>query len=1002
MVFLMTTPRGWLITTSKTTQLRLLATKAGKQGKKGGAKKASSESSGPKYDHTINLPRTSFPMRASCSEREPQIQAERCVAGVYEWQKKNNTGSEFVLHDGPPFANGVPHVGHALNKVLKDMIVRYKVMRGHRVHYVPGWDCHGLPIEQKVLASVNRKALTPSDIRRRAREFAMRAIDDQRKQFMRWGILGEWGNPYITMDPKYEANQLGVFYKMYKKGIVYQAFKPVYWSPSSGTALAEAELEYADNHVSQSVFVKFPLQQLPAPLSTLGLPHVHAVIWTTTPWTLPANQAVAVNPNEKYVVASGPQSPDGYIVVTQQIPQLEQLLGGPLKVHCELPGSDLVGSLCAHPIHHHHTSRILPADFVTTDSGTGLVHMAPAHGQEDFGCCSSNDIALGPSMVDDDGKFTEAAGKTLHGLEVLGQGQGKVIDALRHKNLLLGEAKYLHRYPYDWRSKQPVIVRATQQWFGRVGGDLRDAAEQALQSVNMVPAVGRNRLIGTLETRDDWCLSRQRVWGVPIPVFYAQGTREPLINEKTIEHLQGLVAQRGTDVWWEEDADNLLPEEYRGKGYQKGLDTMDVWFDSGTSWATVINREDGSQVADVYLEGSDQHRGWFQSSLLTSVAATGSAPFLTVICHGFVLDEQGRKMSKSIGNVVDPDVIVSGGKDAKKEPAMGADTLRLWVASTDYTSDVTIGTSILANTVEALRKLRNTARFLLGNLDGFEYPAHAVSTNEMLDVDRYILTTVKPLVDEVTQAYDSYNYSKVVRLLNAYVANELSAFYFELLKDRLYEEGRSSTVRRSAQTALFHLTDSLARLMAPIVPHLADDIWMHFPSHPLARQQSEDSKSIFQTGWVKVDEEWQCAHTVERWTMARALRGHVNRLIEGARNDKTIRASLEATIDIYAPQPVYDMLQHIHGSEASSTTSQLTDLFGVSCATLHPFTSFPTHLPPGATLCTLEFPDGQQHQVGLTLAPSTQSKCPRCWKRAAPAQDALCGRCEGVVKALKV
>ena len=650
------------------------------------------------YKDTVNLPKTSFDMRANAIKREPELQQFWAENQIYERLSQNNPGELFILHDGPPYANGSLHIGHALNKILKDIINRFQLLQGRKVRYVPGWDCHGLPIELKVLQGMKqaeRQQLTPLELRHKARDFALIEVEEQRQGFKRYGIWGDWEHPYLTMKPEYEAAQIGVFGQMVLKGYIYRGLKPVHWSPSSKTALAEAELEYPEGHTSRSIYAAFPMITLAADVQVLEpyLSELSVAIWTTTPWTIPANLAVSVNPDLTYaVVEVGEEIKNQkYLLVAADLVQrLSATLGTNLTVLTSVTGKALEHSTYRHPLYNRESPIVIGGDYVTTESGTGLVHTAPGHGQEDYLVGQRYNLPL-LAPVDADGNFTEEAGQ-FAGLNVLGDGNQAVIQAMTEAGSLLKEEPYVHKYPYDWRTKKPTIYRATEQWFASVEG-FREEALKAIASVNWIPAQGENRITAMVSERSDWCISRQRSWGVPIPVFYDEATGEPLLSEETIAHVQAIVAQKGSDAWWELPVEELLPAQYRNndRSYRKGTDTMDVWFDSGSSWAAVLKQRSQLRYpADLYLEGSDQHRGWFQSSLLTSVATNGLAPYKTVLTHGFTLDEQGRKMSKSLGNVIDPGVVIEGGKNQKDEPPYGADVLRLWVSSVDYSSDVTI------------------------------------------------------------------------------------------------------------------------------------------------------------------------------------------------------------------------------------------------------------------------------------------------------------------------
>ncbi|KMW70647.1 isoleucine--tRNA ligase, partial [Limnoraphis robusta] len=682
------------------------------------------------YKDTVNLPQTKFDMRANAVKREPELQKFWAEHQIYERLSENNPGDAFILHDGPPYANGALHIGHALNKILKDIINRYQILQGRKVRYVPGWDCHGLPIELKVLQQMKqseREQLTPLTLRQKAKEFALETVDQQRESFKRYGVWGDWDNPYLTLKPEYEAAQIGVFAQMVLKGYIYRGLKPVHWSPSSKTALAEAELEYPEGHVSRSLFAAFPMTSLAEAVKselTPFLPDLGVAIWTTTPWTIPGNLGVSLNPELMYSVVETQKNAENPIpfkyllIATELVERLSATFGNNLTVKATVKGKDLEHSTYKHPLFDRESPILIGGDYVTTESGTGLVHTAPGHGQEDFIVGQRYGLPV-LCPVDADGNFTAEAGE-FAGLNVLKDANEAVIKALEKAGSLIKEEPYQHKYPYDWRTKKPTIFRATEQWFASVEG-FREEAVKAIQNVRWIPAQGENRITPMVAERSDWCISRQRSWGVPIPVFYDEETGEHLMNEETISHVQNIIAEKGSDAWWELSVEELLPEKYRQDAakYRKGTDTMDVWFDSGSSWAAVAKQRGLGYPVDMYLEGSDQHRGWFNSSLLTSVANYGHAPYKIVLTHGFVLDEKGHKMSKSLGNVVDPAIVIEGGKNKDKEPPYGADILRLWVSSVDYSTDVPLGGNILKQMADIYRKIRNTARFLIGNLHDF-------------------------------------------------------------------------------------------------------------------------------------------------------------------------------------------------------------------------------------------------------------------------------------------
>jgi len=859
------------------------------------------------YKDTVNLPKTNFDMRANAIKREPEIQKFWEENKIYDRLFENNPGELFILHDGPPYANGSLHIGHALNKILKDIINRYQLLKGRKVRYVPGWDCHGLPIELKVLQnmkSAERQNLTPLQLRQKAKEFALATVNEQRQNFQRYGIWGDWDNPYLTLKPEYEAAQIGVFGQMFLKGYIYRGLKPVHWSPSSKTALAEAELEYPEGHISRSIYAAFAITGLAADVKSLLAEYqsdLGVAIWTTTPWTIPGNLAVAVNADLNYAVVevSHPetkaQSNFKYLIVAADlVERLSSTLGVELTLKATFKGNDLEHTTYRHPLFDRESQIIVGGDYITTESGTGLVHTAPGHGQEDYIVGQRYGLPI-LAPVDDNGNFTQEAGE-FAGLNVLGDGNQAVIDALSAAGSLLKEEAYPHKYPYDWRTKKPTIFRATEQWFASVEG-FREAALHAIATVKWIPAQGENRITPMVAERSDWCISRQRAWGVPIPVFYEEATGEPLLNEEIINHVQGIIAEIGSDAWWELSVEELLPESYRqnGNSYRKSTDTMDVWFDSGSSWAAVLQqRPELRYPADIYLEGSDQHRGWFQSSLLTSVAVNGIAPYKTVLTHGFTLDEQGRKMSKSEGNVLDPNTIIEGGKNQKVEPAYGADVLRLWVSSVDYSGDVRIGKNIIKQMNDVRGKIRNTARFLLGSLDDFDPEKDAVPFEELPELDRYMLHRISEVFEEVTEAFESFQFFRFFQTVQNFCVVDLSNFYLDIAKDRLYISAKDAFRRRSCQTVLKIAIDNLARAIAPVLSHTAEDIWQYLP-------YKTPYKSVFQAGWVQIEEKWQNPELAEFWSALRQLRTDVNKVLEQARGEKLIGSSLEAKALIHIP-----------------------------------------------------------------------------------------------------
>ena len=948
------------------------------------------------YKDTVNLPQTEFNMRANSTKREPEIQQFWAENKIYEKLSQNNPGEMFVLHDGPPYANGSIHMGTTLNKTLKDIINKYKLLRGHKINYIPGWDCHGLPIELKVLQkmkSKERQQLTPLTLRHKARDFALKAMEEQKGQFRRCGIWGDWEHPYLTLNPEYEAAQIGVFGQMANKGYIYRGLKPVHWSPSSRTALAEAELEYPEGHTSPSIYAAFPVTKLGEAIEeTLSsfMPDLGVAIWTTTPWTIPGNLAIAVNPDLNYAVVKvelEEKQPRYLIVAADMVEKLSEKLGAEMSPIETIPGKDLEHSTYRHPLFDRESEIVIGGDYITTESGTGLVHTAPGHGQEDYIVGQRYGLPI-LSPVDDRGIFTEQAGQ-FAGLNVLNGGNEAIIEALKQAGSLLKEEPYQHKYPYDWRTKKPTIFRATEQWFASVAG-FREKALEAIASVQWIPPQGQNRITPMVADRSDWCISRQRSWGVPIPVFYDEETNEVLLNEETIDRVKGIIAENGSDAWWELSVEELLPEKYRnnGKKYRKGTDTMDVWFDSGSSWAAVVKQNGLKYPVDIYLEGSDQHRGWFQSSLLTSVAINGIAPYKTVITNAYVVDEKGYKMSKSLGNIVTPDEIIEGGKNKKQQPAYGADVLRLWVSSVDYSSDMGIGQNILKQLADIYRKIRNTARFLLGNIHDFDPAKHAVSYEELPEIDRYMLHRMTEVFADITAAYESYQFFRFFQTIQNFCVVDLSNFYLDIAKDRLYISHPDSIRRRSCQTVLQVAIESLASSIAPVLCHMAEDIWQFLP-------YETPYKSVFEFGWVKMKSEWQKPELVPSWTILRQLRDEVNKVMEQARSDKMVGSSEDAKVLLFvSDEKLRSSLATLNPADSLSgnRVDELRYLFRVSQVEL---------VDSLEAIEKTEY-NSKSDSVSIGVVKADGEKCERCWNYSIRVGEftedpTICERCHSAL-----
>ncbi|MBS3918065.1 MAG: isoleucine--tRNA ligase [Deltaproteobacteria bacterium] len=920
------------------------------------------------YRNTLNLPKTDFPMRANLSKREPEflkMWESREIYGKLIRQAKERT--KYILHDGPPYANGNIHIGTALNKILKDIIVKSKFMAGFNSHYVPGWDCHGLPVEHEVEKSLGKKKaeLSTVEIRKRCRDYATKFVDIQREEFKRLGIFGQWENPYLTMNFGYQATIVREFGKFLLSGSVYKGKKPVHWCPTCKTALAEAEVKYED-HRSPSIYVKFRMVSTPSHPSPLegegkgGGKPVYVIIWTTTPWTIPANLAIALHPDFTYVAVD--IGKEIYILAEGLLETVMEKFGiGNYKVLEKFSGKRLEGFKTRHPL-YERDSVIILAPYVTLDAGTGCVHTAPGHGQEDYETGVQYGLEI-YSPVDDDGRFTKDV-PFFAGQFVFDANSG-VNKKLAEAGALLKEEVMVHSYPHCWRTNDPIIFRATEQWFiSMEKTGLRGNALKSINEVTWIPPWGRDRIYGMIENRPDWCVSRQRAWGIPITVFYCSSCKQTLATQETIEHVAKLFEKGGADVWFEEGPTALLPAGTQcpgcgGSEFTKETDILDVWFDSGVSYAAVLeNRPELQFPASLYLEGSDQHRGWFHSSLLTSVGTRGHAPYGSVLTHGFVVDGEGKKMSKSAGNVIAPEEVIN---------KLGADVLRLWVSAEDYKDDIKISDEILKRLADSYFRIRNTFRFLLGNLYDFDPAKDRISSPDLYEIDRWALHRLQKLIARVKEAYERFEFHTVYHSVQNFCAVEMSSTYLDILKDRLYTFSSHSHGRRSAQTALYEILNGLTRLMAPILSFTSEEVWQYLPG------RDGKAESVHLTTFPEIINEYLDEGLNERWEHIWEIRAVVTKALEEARKTKKIGLSLDAQVHLSLPEKEYQFLQPYE--------KELKSIFIVSSVTLH---------------------RGDQG-VSVEVLRADGEKCERCWNYDVsvgknPGHLTACGRC---VEALK-
>ncbi len=925
------------------------------------------------YNKTIHLPQTDFPMRAGLPKREPGMLEEMEQADLYHKLLQKNEGKpKFILHDGPPYANGNIHIGTALNKILKDIIVKHRNMTGWCAPYVPGWDTHGLPIESAILKNkkIKREELTTSEFREKCKEYALDFVDKQRSQFKRLGVLGEWEDPYLTLKPGFEAKQVEIFGKMAEKGYIYKGMKPVYWCPHDQTALAEAEIEYADDPCT-TLFVKFPIRDDKGKLTPYApLDKIFFVIWTTTPWTIPGNMAICVNAAFDYVLL---QVPGGEVYIlakdlAENVCKAAHIDYTACKVLATLKGGEFELMTAGHPL-FDRDSVILCGDHVTLDAGTGCVHTAPGFGADDFNICRAYDAAgkthIGtPVPVNAKGVMTDE--------KYSGQFYAKANEVipgdLKEAGMLLASEQITHSYPHCWRCKHPIIYRATEQWFCSVDA-IKEEAVRACDSIQWKPDWGKERMTSMITERNDWCISRQRVWGVPIPIFYCEKCGKDLVTPETIARISDLFREHGSNIWFDKTADELVPEGFTcpvcgHTHFTKESDIMDVWFDSGSTHAAVLDERDYLQFpADVYLEGGDQYRGWFQSSMLTSIAAKGTAPYKQIITHGWTVDGEGKAMHKSLGNAIAPEEII---KD------YGADMLRLWVASADYTQDMRISKEIMKQLSDAYLKIRNTARYMLGNLTGFDPDADRVPHSRLVDLDRWALSRFNDLARTVRDYYNKYEFHGVYRSIYNFCVVDMSNFYFDIIKDRLYCAGEEG--RRSAQTALYLILDGMTRLVAPILAFTSEEIWKAMPHDGQA-----DGESVLFNQMPDYDGALALPQgETERWEALITLRDHVNKALESARNEKRIGKSLEAKVVLHLPVG--------YQAVKKEDLSFLADLFIVSEAEIGN--------------------DTQSGEPVVDVAALDAPKCVRCWKfdpHVGEDHDhaGLCPRCASVIRSMK-
>lgn len=919
------------------------------------------------YRKTVNLPQTDFPMRGNLAQREPEMQKKWDEKHSYQKLLELRKGNKsFILHDGPPYANGHIHLGTALNKILKDIVVRSRSMEGYYTPYVPGWDTHGLPVERAMIKAfgIDRNRLSVVEFRNKCKEYAMQWVEKQKADFKRLGIWGDWDNPYVTLTPEYEAKQIEVFGEMVKKGYVYKGLKPVYWCADCETALAEAEIEYHDD-TSFAIYVKFQVQDGRGVISSTD--PVYFVIWTTTPWTIPANEAICLHPDYRYVLIDTDQ---GKLVMAKDLVEKVAAETG-LEVRGilhEWVGRELELITCTHPL-TGGVSLVILGNHVTLEQGSGCVHTAPGHGIEDYEVGLNYDLPVF-APVDAHGHFTQEAG-SYAGME-LNEANPKIIADLEQVGALLHVSQISHQYPHCWRCKEPVIFRATEQWFVNVDA-FRDKALEAIKHVQWIPKWGIDRISNMVSERHDWCISRQRVWGVPIPIFYCEDCGETIVDDDTIQSVKRIFAAEGSNAWFAREAKDLLPEGYKcpkcgHSNFRKETDIMDVWVDSGMSHAAVLQqRPDLSWPADLYLEGSDQHRGWFQSSLLTSVAAFEQPPYRAVLTHGFILDAEGFKMSKSLGNVVAPMDVCD---------KWGADILRLWAVSSDYRGDIRFSDEIMSQRADAYRRIRNTMRFLLSNLYDFDPAKDVLAYGELPELERFMLNRLARLQKRIIDAYDKYEFHLIYHAAHQFCSVDLGGFYLDIVKDILYCDAPASESRRAVQTVLYHLVTILTKLLAPVIPHTADEVWQYIPGEKAA-------ESVHFTVWESLPDEWYSEELEERWNALLTLRSDVSKALEVARNEKLIGSSVDAKVVLVPDKEQRELLDGFGVEE-------LAKVFIVSEVEIGDSDAEAARFESG---------------LGIRVEKASGEKCERCWKYSPevghdPEHSGLCPRCAEVVSTM--